>query len=309
MIRKLHCNSNIPVNEGLSILLPAYNQVCVERVITLKRLCDSIPSLNYEIIVADDGSPDLGAVERNSAINSMANCRFIRKERNEGSAATRNRLAELSQYEWLIFLDCDMDIPDQDFIKKYVDKRIQGCVVNGGLNIGGSMEANRRNLRYLYESREASSHTAEQRNRNPYKSFRSTNFMIQRDLFLSIKFEEKMKRYEDVYFGKVLRQKNIKVLHIDNPVVMNDFESNPDYINKIELDARILSTFSDELKGYSHLLTLANTLRRMPPLYYSVRTWHWAFGKAERSILTGSHPCLKLLNIYRIGYFLSNKQY
>ena len=85
------------MNEGLSILLPAYNQVCVERVITLKRLCDSIPSLNYEIIVADDGSPDLGAVERNSAINSMANCRFIRKERNEGSAATRNRLAELSQ--------------------------------------------------------------------------------------------------------------------------------------------------------------------------------------------------------------------
>lgn len=295
------------MNEGLSILIPTYNQVCIEKVAKLKCLCDSIKGLNYEILVADDGSQDSTAIRRNSAINEMKNCKFIRKENNEGSAATRNLLAKTGKYKWLLFLDCDMDITDENFIRNYIERCEDGCVINGGIKIGGSYEADKHNLRYLYEHSKESAHTAEQRTKRPYKSFRSTNFMISKSLFLSIKFEEKMKRYEDVYFGKVLRQRNVKVIHINNPVEMNDFESNNDYIRKIELDARVLNKFSNELRGYSQLLTLAETIKRMPPLYYSIKLWHFAFGKPERYLLTSNRPCLKLLNLYRIGYFISKQ--
>ena len=289
----------------LSILIPVYNQICINKVMKLKELCDDARDigLEYEILVADDGSQNEAINEANSAINQMAHCKHIIKNKNEGSAATRNFLAEQSKYEWLLFIDCDMDIPDTEFITKYIYASQDNHVVNGGISIGRNIS--KHNLRYLYEKHEAPAHTPEQRNRHPYQSFRSANFMIKKSIFMTIKFNECMRRYEDVYLGKVLKQYNYKILHIDNPVVMNDFENNNEYMEKIEYDLRTLYEFRNELNGYSRILELCQKIHQISPLCFLVRAWHCLAGKLERSLLTKVYPNTNILKLYRIGYLTS----
>ena len=291
--------------KSLSVLIPVYNQICVNKVKAIKELCDAQPSLEYEIIVADDCSTHHDTISANTEINELPHCRFVLKNRNEGSGATRNFLARQSKYDWLLFLDCDMDIPDKWFIDRYVKTAQPRTVVNGGIKIGPKPCTCGRNLRYLYEHHEEPAHTAQQRSKNPYKSFRSTNFIIPRSIFMSVMFNESMKRYEDVYFGKILRESNIDTIHIDNPVVMNAFEDNKEYVNKVELDLRTLYKFRDELQGYSRILSLCNTISKVKPLHIAARLWHSVLGPLERNLIIGKYPLLTVLSVYRIGYFLS----
>ena len=38
-----------------------------------------------------------------------------------------------------------------------------------------------------------------------------------------------------------------------------------------------------------------------------IRLWHRLFGHLERRNLCGKRPCLKLFNLYRLGYYVSQK--
>ena len=131
--------------------------------------------------------------------------------------------------------------------------------MNGGISIIDDMQLHQ-NLRYRYEKAEIPAHTAVMRQANRYQHFRSTNFMITRSAFGKCPFDERFRRsgYEDVLYGKMLKQQHINVVHIDNPVLMTKFENNPDYVTKIERSLQTLYTFRNELKGYSRLLTFVS---------------------------------------------------
>ena len=81
----------------LSILIPNYNNVCVDLVTCLQQQAEAL-GINYEIIVADDHSPQQESIRENEAINRLPYCRYIVKEQNTGSAATRNYLGAISHY-------------------------------------------------------------------------------------------------------------------------------------------------------------------------------------------------------------------
>ncbi len=200
----------------LSILIPNYNNVCVGLVSVLQQQAAAL-DITYEILVADDASPDQDAIRINRAINELPHCRYIVKEQNSGSAATRNYLGARSRYHWLLFMDCDIDIPDDRFLERYVKDEHEG-VVNGGICIADD-DRLRHNLRYLYEKDAEPEHSAEKRQADKYHEFRSTNFMIEREVFEACPFDERFKRsgYEDVLFGKTLKQQGVSITHIDNP--------------------------------------------------------------------------------------------
>lgn len=294
------------IKKEVSILIPVYNDICVDIVKCLADLCECERAGNhdfiYEILVADDASSDFSCVEQNRQINTIPNCTFIEKERNAGSAATRNFLAQKSRYQWLLFLDCDMKIVNRDFIAKYVNSDSLG-VINGGICIG---HGDKHNLRCLYESFYAPKHHFLKRNERPYQSFRSTNFMIERSVMLKCPFDERFKKsgYEDVMFGKTLKEHHVMVTHIDNPTMMVDFEGNACYVEKIERSLHTLYTFKDELRGYSHMLTFVNGIH-IKGVLVAIRCWHWLLGSIERRILCGSHPNLAIFNLYRLGYYVS----
>ena len=287
----------------LSILIPNYNNVCVELVTVLQQQAAAL-GIDYEIIVADDASPQKNTIPQNQPINELPHCRYIVKETNSGSAATRNYLGHQSQYHWLLFLDCDITIPDDHFLERYMADTHEG-VVNGGICIIED-DTLSHNLRYIYEKDAEPAHTAEKRQANKYHEFRSTNFMIEREVFMACPFDERFKRsgYEDVLFGKMLKQQQVPVTHIDNPVMMTEFESNPDYVTKIERSMQTLYTFRQELRGYSRILTFDGGIH-ISAIRYLIRLWHRIFGNMERRNLCGPSPILKLFSLYRLGYYLT----
>ena len=290
----------------LSILIPNYNNVCVELVRVLQQQAAAL-SIDYEIIVADDASPQKDTITLNQPINELPHCRYIIKETNSGSAATRNYLGQQSQYHWLLFLDCDITIPDDHFLERYMADTHEG-VVNDGICIIED-DTLSHNLRYIYEKDAEPAHTAEKRQANKYHEFRSTNFMIEREVFAACPFDERFTRsgYEDVLFGKMLKQQQVPVTHIDNPVMMTEFESNPDYVTKIERSMRTLYTFRQELKGYSRILTFDDGIH-ISAIRSLIRLWHRVFGNMERRNLCGHSPILKLFSLYRLGYYLTIKE-
>lgn len=287
----------------LSILIPNYNNVCVELVTVLQRQAEAL-AIDYEIIVADDASPEKETIRENEAINTLPHCRFVVKETNTGSAATRNYLGKKSQYYWLLFLDCDITIHDDHFLERYMKDGHEG-VVNGGIAIIDDTSLSH-NLRYLYEKDAEPAHTAERRQANRYQEFRSTNFMIERGVFESCPFDERFTRsgYEDVLFGKMLKQRQVAITHIDNPVMMTEFEGNADYVMKIERSLQTLYTFREELRGYSRILTIDKGIH-IGAVRGLIRLWHRLFGHLERRNLCSNRPILKLFNLYRLGYYLT----
>ena len=287
----------------LSVLIPNYNNVCVELVTVLQRQAEAL-GIDYEILVADDASPEKETIRENEGINALPHCRYIVKQTNTGSAATRNFLGRQSRYPWLLFLDCDITIPNEHFLERYMAVTDKG-VINGGICIVDDKSLCH-NLRYLYEKDAEPSHTAEKRQANKYHEFRSTNFMIERRVFETCPFDERFTRsgYEDVLFGKMLKQQKIPVTHIDNPVMMTEFEENPDYVRKIERSMRTLYTFRDELRGYSRILTFDSGIH-IAAVRGMIRLWHHVFGSWERRNLCGKRPILKLFALYRLGYYLT----
>lgn len=289
--------------QSLSVLIPAYNCNCLPLVEQLLPLLQT-DTKEYEVIVSDDATADPEIIKTNEAINLLPNCRYILKPQNSGSAANRNYLGAISRHPLLLFLDCDISIHDYHFLQRYLSTSTDG-VVNGGIRIIDD-ESLKHNLRYLYEKAEAPAHTAVKRQTNKYQHFRSTNFMITRSAFERCCFDERFTRsgYEDVLYGKMLKQQHINITHIDNPVLMTKFESNPDYVTKIEHSLRTLSQFRDDLRGYSRLLTFVSGIH-IPLILSLIRLWHRLFGKAERRNLCGSRPSLLVFKLYRLGYYLS----
>ena len=288
---------------SLSVLIPAYNCNCLPLMEQLLPLLQSDVNA-YEVIVSDDATTKPEIIKANETINQLPGCRYILKTENAGSAANRNYLGAISQYPLLLFLDCDISIPDRSFLKQYLSTPMDG-VVNGGISIIDDVQLHQ-NLRYRYEKAEIPSHTAVMRQANRYQHFRSTNFMITRSAFEKCPFDERFTRsgYEDVLYGKMLKQQHINVVHIDNPVLMTKFENNPDYVTKIERSLRTLYTFRNELRGYSRLLTFVSGIH-LSIVRNLIRLWHQVFKKAERRNLCGSRPSLWVFKLYRLGYYLS----
>ena len=284
----------------ISILIPTYNSTCVELVRSLQQQAETL-AIDYEIIVADDGSTAQDCLQANRAIRQLPHCQFMEREQNAGRAAIRNFLAQQAQYEWLLLIDCDMVVCRKDFLMHYAENAHRAQVIDGGVVIN---RATPDNLRARYEKAAEPLHTAERRQRTPYQHLHTANLLIRRDVLLQHPFDERFRRYgyEDVLLGRQLEEAHVEVLHIDNPLSFEVFESNERFVSKTEEGLRTLHQFQQELRGYSNLLTVAEQLRPIAPL---VRLWHAINKRWERRLLTGSHPSLKIFSLYRLGYFMS----
>ncbi len=292
--------------QSLSILIPTYNCSCLPLVEQLHRQLEQT-AIPYEIMVGDDGSTDSTTIEANQPINNIPNCHYIVRTENTGRAVIRNFLAQAAQYEFLLLIDSDMTVISETFIQNYLSADCQ-TVVDGGITVCGDPVELQGNLRYLYEKAEEPHHTASERQRLPHQHIHTANLLIRRDLMLQYPFDERFRQYgyEDVLLGKTLRQHHVSILHIDNPLGMDIFETNAAFVAKTEEGLRTLHTFRNELRGYSRLLTLVSGIH-LSIVRNLIRLWHRLFKKAERRNLCGSRPSLWVFKLYRLGYFLCLK--
>jgi len=292
----------------LSILIPVYNGDCLEMVKELCHQASSLPGLEYEVLAVDDASTDRQQADALKQIGQLPHCRYMALEQNMGRARIRNFMASLARYEWLLFLDCDMTVISADFLSRYLDT--DGEVVYGGYKVG---EGEASNLRYRYEKSCELQHTADERRKRPYQHFHTCNFLVRKDTMLAHPFDNQFRRYgyEDVLFGRRLREAGIAISHIDNPTGFYTFEDNAHFVSKTEEGLQTLYENRDLLRGYSRLLTVADGIH-VGAVRGLIRLGHRLFGRLERRNLCGRSPNLKVFKYYKLGYFFtltkSNKQ-
>ena len=290
----------------LSILLPVYNCHCRALVTELQRQCVE-SGTEFEIIVADDGSSVTSYVEHNLRIERLEGVRYITRKQNVGRSAIRNFLISQAQGEWLLFIDGDLTLDNPHFIRRYLQTKSN--VVVGGIRIGGDPDIWKDNLRYRYEKAYEQKNTLQDRQCHATKHFRTTNFLAHKDIMMDHPFDENFVQYgyEDVLFGKSLAMDHIAITHIDNPITLDFFESNSEFLDKTEQSLRTLYTFRNQLKGYSQLLETAEKIKKLH-LQKLVNAVYFLVGQHIKKHLQGNNPSIFLFNVYKLMYYIHHEK-
>lgn len=286
---------------SLSVLIPVFNCRCNDLVVALHKQLADLP-VSWEIVVADDGSDNGQVKEENRAISTLSNVRLIERETNSGRAKIRNFLARESQYDRLLFVDGDMSLRKEGFIADYLSH--DETIVYGGYDITHDDKSLLTNLRYRNELKAEGNHSAAVRQQTPYQHFHTSNFMVTREVMMRFPFDERFRHYgyEDVLWGKTLRDNGIDIKHIDNPLTFTDFETNKDFMRKTEEGLRTLRQFSSELQGFSLLLDYDRRISRLH-LNPLLRLAYKLFHKSLLHNLEGNNPSIFKFNIYKLLYF------
>ncbi len=217
----------------ISICIPIYNFDVNPLVRELLRQAKLL-AVPYEIILIDDCS-----AAEHKEVNDFT-CKqetYIQLTENIGRAKIRNLFLTYSNYENLLFLDCDSLVVNNEFLLKYVEviKQSNNNVVCGGRVYDLNRPARMKILRWKYGIKKESQ-PVDFRKKNPNKSFMTNNFLINRETLESIRFDERIAEYghEDTLFGYALKIRGISIDHINNPVLNGDLEDNSEYLMKTE---------------------------------------------------------------------------
>ena len=310
IIKRDYYRLNNMIIQELSILIPVYNDDATLLVKSLSKQAQAISGLCYEIIVFDDGSTDVTSVEINKTLTLLPHCRYVNVEHHDCRAAMRNDMFKQAKYDWHLMIDARLTLMNDDFLMRYLCCGVQvGEVACGGVCVDGGLLTARlysENLRFRYEKHEESKHSYIVRKSEPYKAFRTTNFFYYKSVLEQVPYNEQVKGYgyEDVLLGKALREKKIKVNHIDNPVAYTKFEQNKVYLRKIEEALSTLHAFEGELNNYSPLLHARNILRKLH-LLGPFRKFHALCKGWELMNLCSNKPSLFIFKLYKLGYYVS----
>jgi glycosyltransferase involved in cell wall biosynthesis len=215
----------------LSILIPTFNYNAFSLVKEMHHQL-ILEAFDFEIICLDDASHS-ALNTKNEEINTLSFSSFKSLEKNVGRSAIRNLLANSAKYKWLLFLDADIIPVKPNFIKNYtVCFKKDNIVFCGGILYQNKKE-NFGLLRYKYGKRHEEI-PLEKRNGSSGKYFFTSNFLIQKEVFNTVKFEEKLTQYgrEDLLFALELLQKDYEIKHLNNEVYHLGIDENTLFVSK-----------------------------------------------------------------------------
>ncbi|MDY0089058.1 MAG: glycosyltransferase family 2 protein [Flavobacteriaceae bacterium] len=289
----------------LSILIPTYNYDASKLIFELhsQLLREHIP---FEIICIEDGSST--NIAHTEAFEA-AKINYQQNHKNIGRTATRNKLARLAHYEWLLFLDADVIPSSQDFIKNYLSYLQQQYeVIIGGCAYAETHADKTTVLRWKYGKirEEIDCH---QRNQNPYQHIFSGNLLIKKECFLSTNLSDAPAYGMDVVFAYSLFKENVAVLHINNFVMHLGLEKNEVFFKKSLKAVSVRKQFllnKPEIEKISPLLRHYKRLKR----YKLASLTKWMFIQTEpflKKRILSANPSLFCLDLYRLGYLCLDK--
>lgn len=296
----------------LSICIPVFNYDV--RGVTRELHRQAVESLpGFEILLVDDHS---GETFRriNSELQKLENVNYTELGKNIGRSKIRNLLAEKAQFENLLFLDCDVEVIRNDFLSNYYRQIQQGKKVVCGGHVYQENPPKPENYLHWYYGTKREVKTNAERQNSPNDSFMTANFLISKDVFEKIRFDERISGYghEDTLLGCELDKLGITVKHIDNPVLHAGLDSGAQFLEKTrESMHNLLQLYKNPgfdksicfriraLKAYHKTGKLA-----MHGVIASI------FGILRRKIennLLGMQPRLFFLDFYKLGYLCQVK--
>ncbi len=290
----------------ISICIPIYNFDVTALVHDLHAQGEA-SGVPFQILLMDDASRDEFRI-KNRELASLNNVEYIQLTNNLGRTGIRNLLAETAVYPHLLFIDCDSEVVRDDYLERYFPFCRPGVICSGGRAYLDAPEDERLKLHWrVGTTKEVTS--AQQRSVQPNKSFMSCNFLIDKNIFQTVKFDERLKGYcnEDTLFGIELERNGIVIQHIDNPLYHIGLESSPEFLAKIENGLRNLHKIDRMLKGDPLFVKSVTIMRHyhrlkrlnLPPL---ISLSYRITRKPIRANLFGKNPSVKLYDLYKLGY-------
>lgn len=287
----------------LSILLPEHDFDCSRLVARLADQC-LCAGISFEILVMDDASTRFLA--ENRTIAEMPGCQFFESKENLQAARIRNRLGKLATYPNLLFIDSDLEIRDDLFIQRYLDALGKAPVLVGGIVYQNVKPPVSKLLRWEY-GRKRECLPLDVRNRNPWKSLSSQNFMMERSVFERVPFDESFVLYghEDTLMGLMLKKLGIMVSYIDNPLIHNGLETSEAFLAKSLVAVEKYETLpvmrSADVVATVRIFRFYEGLAALK-LDGLVAFKFRLLRKCMQENLCGPHPNLLLFDFYRLGH-------
>lgn len=289
----------------ISICIPVFNIEVLPLVESLRSIKNGDNDL--EIIIGDDAS-DEKYKKLNEGLHSLSDIRYYEREKNTGRSAIRNFLATKANNNFLLFIDADSAVVDDEFLQLYKEEIKSSKVICGGTIYGDKPMDDELMLRYVYGiNREVRS--IEERTKFPYRSFSAQNFCIEKELFLSQPFDEQIKSYghEDTLLGLSLKKKGVKIKHIENPLIHTGLEPAFTFISKTNTGLEnliILVQRRPDLKEMAEEVRVLNMYFKMQKLgMRSVFALFFrSFKKKLLKNLSSSSPSLFYFDLYKLGY-------
>lgn len=287
----------------ISILIPIFNFDIRPLAVELYRQCESC-RVEFELVCFDDGSATQFKV-LNRELEAFEKLTYRELPENLGRSAVRNALGRAARFPWLLFMDCDSRVLRSDYIAKYLGNLQADSLLYGGRSYSPAPpEESALFFHWLY-GRCREQRPPRWRMQSPYHSFMTNNFLIPRDLFLEIRFDESLRQYghEDTLFGLELERRHIPILHIDNPLEHIGLEPAAVFLKKTRQGLENLHRLWQQGKPIeTRLLTVFLKIKKwkLAPLL------RLAFSLSEKwveRLLMSDAPNLRLFDFYKLGYF------
>ncbi len=294
----------------ISLLVPVYNYDVTSLINCLHGAIED-SQIFTEIIIGADGC-DPVYTEQIKSLTNLPKVKNYISSKNLGRATIRNRLADQSTGNYLLYIEADSLISGdaKQYFEKWANYINAAPVICGGTAYKDSPPADpdkylRWHYGYFREQR-----TLKQRNRNPYGSFTGFNFMIEKELMAKIRFNEELKKYghEDTLFAYQLKKAGIKCLHIDNQLVHDGIESNLEFIRKTKegiYNLNILYNKVTDIKEFAGTARLIKIFRILKVIGIS-KLLALLYKKRKRRIevIMRSGKCsLRLFFLYKLSLF------
>jgi hypothetical protein len=264
-------------------------------------------SLDAEIICIDDASITEFKISNRNVFEGK-NINYIELEKNIGRAAIRNLFLSYSNADYLLFLDCDSHINRPDFLLKYIEKlKISKTkVVYGGRIYANSKPKRQYRLRWKYGHYRESKSLID-RKADPYLSFQTNNFIIERALFERVKFNEEIKTYghEDTLFALDLERLSIEIEHIDNSVLNGHLETNAEFMDKTKAAIENLVFLKSQLPDsiYNSILLVRYYLKFSIFLKFIIKYFSFLILILEHLLKANYFNAIRFFSLYKLLYF------
>jgi len=150
----------------LSILIPTYNFDITNLVKALHQQCKT-NGISFEILCFDDGSQAIYK-SKNQVIASLENVTYQELPSNLGRAKIRNVLGKAAK--------------SSHYITNYIDQISPDTLLYGGRVYKDSPPENSAKRLHYFHGKHREEIATEEREKNPYHSFMTNNFLIPKDL-------------------------------------------------------------------------------------------------------------------------------
>jgi len=290
----------------LSVLIPVYKFDVRNLVHQVIEQCTQ-SQIQFEVILLDDAS---GTSFRFifDELKSKPSIRLYENLKNCGRAASRNKLSSLAQYDWLLFLDCDVELIRSNFIQRYLD----AIALNPKSVYYGSCCYTKTPpplaqliLHWKYGTLRENP-TISKRMTHPYQTFHTVNFLTLKSILKSFPFDETLSIYghEDSLWAKNLQTHSVEIAQIENEVLHIGLYNSRIFLRKTASSVKNLLL----LEFHQNYLNtkLQSTLKLIQSV---IPAWilFTIYKRLERKLvqnLLSNNPKLIYLDIYKVGLYL-----